>query len=83
MRSFGHAGWPSSEAAWDLQDRVEAGQARPADYQVAFAQARAAAAIAFAIERTDAAALDALYEAYHAIDDHDLFLHEVEAVLRR
>jgi hypothetical protein len=66
------------EAAWDMQDKIEAGQASPSDYHAAFARARAAAAVAFATARTEASALESLYEAYHAVDDHDLFVREVE-----
>lgn len=58
------------EAAWDLQDRVEAGTADHADYLREFARARAAAAVGFAFDR-DAlvASSEGLYEAFHAVGD--------------
>src|SRR5207244_3580083 len=49
--------------AWDLQDKVETGEVDEADYTRAFAKARAAASVAFAINQTEVAALDSLYEA--------------------
>lgn len=60
------------ERQWDLQDRVDAGDAAVADYLQAFAQARAASSAAFAAD-PDArvAALEALYEAHAAVDDLD------------
>lgn len=65
------------EIAWNIQDRVEAGDAVATDYHRAFARARAAAAIGFALDGSLAASFDSLYEAYHAIDNRDDFLRAI------
>jgi hypothetical protein len=65
------------EAAWDIQDQVEAGDATETEYRRAFAKARAVAAIGFAVDGSLAASFDSLYEAYHAIDNRDDFLYSV------
>jgi hypothetical protein len=65
------------ETAWDLQDRVDAGDASEDEYRQAFAKARAVAAIGFALDGSLAASFDSLYEAYHAIDNRDDFLSAV------
>lgn len=57
------------DAAWDLQDRVEGGTATKHEYDIAFANARASAAVGFAIQDSLSSAFDALYEAYYAIGD--------------
>lgn len=58
------------ERQWDLQDRVEAGEASDEEQLVAFRRARAASAVSFAGE-SDArvAAAEALYEASFVVDD--------------
>jgi hypothetical protein len=60
------------EKAWDKQDRVERGLLPPQAYREAFTWARAAAAVAFALE-PDAlsAALESVYEAWAASTDID------------
>ena len=67
--------------AWDLQDKVEIGEAEQADCVRAFAKARAAASVAFAIRRTDVSAVESLYESFHAINDFATFTRVVEAAL--
>lgn len=60
------------ERQWDLQDRVDAGDASVAEHLRAFAQARAASSAAFAANRdARTAALEAMYEAHAAADDLD------------
>jgi hypothetical protein len=56
--------------AWDVRDRVEAGQATDAEYRAAFARARAAAALdqAFGVKSLPAA-YETFYEASFAIND--------------
>lgn len=58
------------EAAWDLQDQMDAGKVDLTAYLQAFGRARAAAAVAFAFG-ADArlAALEAVYEASVIVDD--------------
>ncbi len=65
------------EIAWEIQDQFEAGNAPESQYHRAFAKARAAAAIEFALDGSLAASFDALYEAYYAIDNRDDFMHVV------
>jgi hypothetical protein len=65
------------EIAWDTQDRVEAGHATEEEYRRAFAKARAAAAIGFALDGSLSASFDSLYEAYYAIDNRDDFMRAV------
>ena len=65
------------EKAWDLQEAEESGQGGDAEYSRAFAQARAVAAVAFALTRSTESDSDALYEAYHAINDHGTFMQEL------
>jgi hypothetical protein len=61
------------EAAWRLQDGVDAGQADQADYLAAFARARAAMALWFALDADPLeAAMEAAYEAEAATDDQRL-----------
>jgi hypothetical protein len=62
------------ETAWDIQDRVDAGDASQDEYHRAFVKARAAAAIGFALDGSLEASFDSLYEAYYAIDNRDDFL---------
>lgn len=58
------------ERAWDLQDKVEDGSATQEQYLHAFALARAAASVRFALE-SDAleSALESVYEAQAATGD--------------
>lgn len=65
------------EAAWDIQDRVDAGELSDVDYVQAFTKARAAAAVGFALGESLAAVFDSLYEAYYAIDGRSDFLQIV------
>ena len=65
------------EIAWDIQDRVEVGDAAEAEYRRAFVKARAAAAIGFALDGSLAASFDSLYEAYYAIDNRDDYMRIV------
>jgi hypothetical protein len=58
------------ETAWSIQERVEANQVAQEEYLTAFKQARAVAAVAFAFaSNSETAALEAMYEAYHATQD--------------
>lgn len=58
------------EAAWGVQDRVEAGTADKADYVNAFAKARAANAVWYALDPDPLeAAAEATFEASSAIED--------------
>ncbi|MEQ0560482.1 hypothetical protein ABJI51_15445 [Amycolatopsis sp. NEAU-NG30] len=61
------------ERAWDVQDSVENGEATEADYKLAFRRARASAAVGFALTNTLESASDALYDAYFAIEEEELF----------
>lgn len=65
------------EAAWKLEEEVERGEASQDRQLAAFAEARAATALAFALDDSLESALEALYEAYHAIDDGDGFVRTV------
>jgi hypothetical protein len=58
------------ELAWDLQERVDAGEAEQVDYLTAFRKARGATALWFALD-ADArtAAIETAYEAQAATDD--------------
>lgn len=58
------------EIAWEAQDRAETGDGSREAYLSAFREARAAAAVGFALE-ADAltAALEAVYEAHAAVKD--------------
>jgi aminopeptidase N len=67
------------EAAWNMQDEVEAGQADQADYLAAFGRARAAMALWFALDGDPLeAAMEAAYEAEAATDER-LLRHEIAA----
>lgn len=69
-------------AAWDLQELVDAGQAEQHECLLAFAKARAVAAVEAAFEENSlAAAANAAYEAQHAIQDLDLLRDTVLRVL--
>lgn len=68
------------EAAWDIQDRVEVGELPERAYVHAFSQARAAAAVGFALAGMPSGSVDSLYEAYHAIDDRDEFRRAVDTL---
>lgn len=58
------------EAAWDIQERVDAGEAEQEDYLSAFRRARAATALWFALDDDPlTAAMEAAYEARAATDD--------------
>ena len=60
------------EAAWDVQERIDAGTADEAAYDVAFGLARAANAVWFAMGSDPReAALEAAYEAQAAQDSAD------------
>lgn len=54
------------QQSFELQDDVDAGRAAGRDHAIAFARARAASAVAFALDQD---ALEAVYEAWHAVDD--------------
>lgn len=67
------------EAAWDLQDEVEAGNTDQANYLAAFGRARAAMALWFALDSDPLeAAMEAAYEAEAATDDQ-LLRREIAA----
>jgi hypothetical protein len=58
------------ELAWDIQERVDAGEADQKDYLAAFRKARAATALWFALDEDPrTAAIEAAYEAQAATDD--------------
>ncbi|MEU0092661.1 hypothetical protein [Kribbella sp. NPDC006257] len=65
------------EAAWDIQERVDTGDANRDEYRRAFGKARAVAAVGFALDDSLTASFDSLYEAYYAIDNRDDFLRAV------
>lgn len=68
------------ESAWDLQDRVEAGEADQDEYLDEFRRARAVTALWFALEPDPlVAAVEAAYEAQAATDD-DVVRREIAAV---
>lgn len=57
-------------AAWDMQDRVDSGNASRSSYLHAFAVARAASALYFALNADPlTAAMEAMYEANAATND--------------
>jgi hypothetical protein len=70
------------EIAWDAQDKVEAGVLPEQAYPAAFARARAAASVRYALE-PDAlhAALESVYEAQAAVADLEAVRVAVAAVL--
>jgi hypothetical protein len=70
------------EVAWDAQDQVEAGVLPEQAYLAAFARARAAASVGFALE-PDAlhAALESVYEAQAAVADLEAVRVAVAAAL--
>ncbi len=71
------------EVAWDVNRRVEAGEADKADYVHAFRKARAANAVWYALDSDSlAAAAEATYEALAAIDDHEAVRRAIEDSLR-
>jgi hypothetical protein len=58
------------EVAWDIRDRVEAGDAEQEEYLAAFRRARAAMSLWFALDADPiVAALELVYEARAALDD--------------
>lgn len=65
------------EAAWELEGEAEKGRTLQVRHLAAFAKARAAAAVAFALDNSVESTLEALYEAYYAVDDSDEFLRTV------
>jgi hypothetical protein len=68
------------ESAWDLQDRVEAGEAGRDEYLDEFRRARAVTALWFALEPDPlVAAVEVAYEARAATDD-DVVRREIAAV---
>jgi hypothetical protein len=67
------------ERQWDLQERVDAGEASPREQVRAFSQARAAAALDLAFNADPvAAAQDVAYEVLAAVDDRDAIRRVVE-----
>ena len=65
------------EIAWDLQDQAAAGKATMDEYGRAFTKARAVAALGYALDGSPKSSLEALYEAYHAVDAEDEFVRSV------
>lgn len=60
------------EAQWDIQDRVDAGEATVEDHLKAFGRARAAAAVLSAADGDPRiAAMESMYEASAIVDDLD------------
>jgi hypothetical protein len=70
------------EIAWDVQDKAEASEATQQAYLAAFAKARAAASVGFALD-SDAlnAALEAIYETQAAVADLNAVREMVGAAL--
>jgi hypothetical protein len=70
------------EIAWEAQDKVEAGVLPEEAYLAAFARARAAASVGFALE-PDAlhSALESIYEAQAAVADLEAIRVTVAAAL--
>jgi hypothetical protein len=67
---------------WDLQDAVAAGHADEGAYLLAFAQARAAHAVYFALDADPfIAATEAIYEAQAAIDEIDVIRAVISGVV--
>jgi hypothetical protein len=67
---------------WDLQDAVAAGHADEGAYLLAFAQARAAHAVYFALDADPfIAATEAIYEAQAAIDEIDVIRAAISTAL--
>lgn len=60
--------------AWQIQERVEAGLALDQEYECAFSEARAAAAVGLGLSESPDSVLHCLYEAYYAIGDKDAYL---------
>ena len=57
------------EAAWEIQDRIESGDASEEAYSQMFCRSRAATALWYALDTTDlTAALETVYEAQAATD---------------
>ena len=72
------------ERQWDIQDRVEAGDASPQEHLAAFSQARAAAALSAAFDSDPVvAAQEAAYEALAAVGDYDAVRRIVDERLAR
>lgn len=70
------------ESAWNVQDRVEEGNADESEYVAAFTKARAVSALAFALApEASTAALETAYEAEAATEDLLSVRANVEAVL--
>ena len=66
------------QVAWDTQELVDAGDAPEEDYLTAFARARAAAAVQYALaEDPTEAAIEAMYEAQAADGSIDELLAEL------
>ncbi len=58
------------EAAWEIQERVQSGGSPEEEYLQAFQKARAASAVAFALDSDPhTAAMEAAYEAQAAVGD--------------
>lgn len=71
------------EEQWAVQERVDEGQATPAEHLAAFSAARAASAVYHALDADPGtAALEALYEANAATDDLEFLRRLVRQRLR-
>jgi hypothetical protein len=70
------------ETAWDVQDKAEAGEVTRQAYLAAFAKARAAAPVGFALD-SDAlnAALESVHETQAAVADLEVVREVVSAAL--
>jgi hypothetical protein len=68
--------------AWDLQDAWEEGSAKREEYLLAFAKARSANAVYFALHSSpNIAAAETLYETYYATDNLEELKSIVEQIL--
>ena len=72
------------EVAWTIQARMHQGAAAEEEYTRAFRRARAASALFFALDENPlSAAIQALYEAHHAIGDAEALRQVVDRILAR
>jgi hypothetical protein len=70
------------DRAWTLQEHIESGGAKRAEYDAAFRKARAAGAMKMALDINARTAMaETVYEASRAVDDADRFAQLLQAVL--
>lgn len=69
------------EHAWDIQESDDDARHDSQRYLVAFQRARAASAVAFALDRDRGAALESIYEAQAALGSIDAMRQLIEPLL--